>query len=78
MKTFRIQEKDETTLLYLEVSPHYIVPAEGKRKEDAVLFEMGQHGENGHRIDSVITCQVEDAKAFARSILEVCKKIEEK
>jgi hypothetical protein len=75
-KLVRIQEKEGNTLFYLKVEPHYKVPTDGKGKVDAVLFEMGQHGLNGHEIDAGITCHVQDAKAFAQSILQVCEEIE--
>ncbi|PAV29261.1 hypothetical protein CIL05_12760 [Virgibacillus profundi] len=78
MKNFRIQERSpvENTVWYLEVQPHYENAEDGKDKTDAVYFEMGQWGEHGHELDAGITCHVEDAKAFANSILKACKEIE--
>ncbi|WP_337017318.1 hypothetical protein [Oceanobacillus massiliensis] len=70
-----IKEVSDGITYYLNVESHYYEPTDGKGKDDAIIFEMGQHGKNGHELDAGITCSAEDARTFAKAILQKCDKI---
>lgn len=72
----RIEQAEKGVTYYLEVESEYFEPRDGKGKNNAVSFVMGQHNENGHEIDSVVSVSVENAREFAKTILTVCDEIE--
>lgn len=72
----KIVEKVNNSELYLSVEANYAIAAEGRGKQDAVLFEMGSVIEGRRVIDSTITVSVAKAKFFYHALVEVCKEIE--
>lgn len=61
--------------LFFEVSPNYVNdPTEGKGQDDAVAFSSGVVG--GDVIDTAIEMSVEEARAFANKILQICAVID--
>lgn len=69
-------EREQT--YYLSVESHYYELADAAGKNDAILFEMGQHCtvDESDSIDSVVTSNVEDARKFAEWLLVLCDEIE--
>lgn len=72
----RINKEDSNINFYLSVEPHYGEPTEGKGKQDAVLFEMGQVSKGKEEIDSSFAVPVVAARSFAYLILQTCDEIE--
>lgn len=71
-----ISEDCDGIEFYLSVEPSYIEPTDGRDKNDAVLFQMGQYPDGKHEIDSVVSASVKHARAFAQAILTLCDEIE--
>lgn len=67
---------ENNVIYYLEVESEYIDQTDGKGKNDAVAFVMGQYSKDGHEIDAVVNSNIKDAIKFAKAILKLCDEIE--
>jgi len=70
--SIKIEHKERDTTHYLSVESHYDKKIDAKGQSDAIMFEIG----DSEGIDNIITCSVEEARAFAESILKLCDEIE--
>lgn len=74
MKAF-ISKEEVGFEMFFEVSPNYVYePTEGAGQDDAVAFSSGVVG--AEVVDTAIETSVEEARAFALKILEICDVIE--
>lgn len=76
-ETMKIQEITDGVPFYLSVESGYFDIKDAKGEKDAVAFQMGQYPNGKHEIDSVVSASVEDARAFALSIIKLCDEIED-
>ena len=75
----RLEEKIHDTIFHLDIESNYKEPTEGKGKNDAVTFIMGQYVYNTDdytSLDASVSTTVEKARAFAEAILKACNDIE--
>jgi hypothetical protein len=59
---------------YVQVESNYVNPPEGKGQKNAVNIFMGVM--DARAIDILITVPTEEARSFARAIMNVCDQID--